>query len=254
MLLRLNVIPLPLGGILRKNVRDQHLAEMVRPPYLADTFDRSANHLLSVSFVQTGRNPADCSYGIGIGENCGVGSIGDLGCQFRTYGGPIGADKWDYIASDGFLTFEGALVEVTMPGTGSYMQPLHIQSSVFQIVSVNSSDDLSQLFQLGSWRDSLPPIADTVTLRFHAMRSSGECVFGTAFLPHQDKGSLDTFLIVDLSEFGSLTSAPTSAPTVTPDDDMIGPLGTIWIIAIVAGVVVIGRHPVSPWSCDFTSR
>jgi hypothetical protein len=245
-LLRLRVLALPQGGILRKNVKDEHLAEIVRPPYLADTAERAVDQSLSVNFDQTGRDPTGCAYGMSFGERCGVGSGSESECQFRSYGGPTGPNKWDYVAAGGFLTFEGALVEVTMPGSGRDLQPLHIQSSVFQVISVNSSADLSQFFEVGSWRDSLPPIADAVTVRFYAVSSPGECVLGTTFLPQQDRGSLGTFLVLGFPEFQALTPPPTSAPTVTPDDDLIGPLGTMWIIAIVVGIVVIGRPHASP--------
>jgi hypothetical protein len=253
-LLRLRVQGLPQGGILRKNVKDEHLAEITRPSYLTDTADRAIDQSLSVSFSQTGRDPTSCAYGMAVGQRCGP-ETDSTECRFRSYGGPTGSNKWDYVADQGFLTFEGALVEVTMPGSGSDWQSLHIQSSVFQIISaVNSSGDLSPFFQIGSWRDTLPPIADSVTLRFYVVHSPGETMLGSAFLPQQDKGALDTFLVLDFSEFQSLTPPPSSAPTQTPDDDLIGPLGTIWIIAIVAGVVVIGLSPLpSPLPCSSVS-
>ena len=129
-------------------------------------------------------------------------------------------------------------------------------------------EEISDFYQIGSWRDTLPAIAGNVTIRFHVPKHSGEAVFGTTFLPHQDKGLLQSFLIINFSEFQSLTSPPTSAPTVTPNglcitlhflfffltyyeiiifyvhillDDLIGPLGTMWIVIIVVGVVVVGK-------------
>jgi hypothetical protein len=243
-LLHLQVQALPLGGILRKNVKDEHLAAITRPPYLSETAESLVDQTVTISLDQAGRNSGQCEYWMGVGESCAkTPADSSPECQFRSFVGPLGVNKWDYVTDNKFLTFEGALVEVTLFGTGSDLLPLHIQSSIFQVHAINASEDLSEYFAVGSWRDTLPPLAHNVTLRFYAVRSAGETMFGTSFLPQQDKGVLDSLLVLDFMEFQSLTPAPTNAPTVTPDDDLIGPLDTMWIAIIVAGVVVLGMLP-----------
>lgn len=246
-LLNIRVQALQQGGILRKNVNNDHLAGITRPTYLSDTLQVVPNQFFSVNFDQSGRNSSRCEYWLGSGDQCtsSTPSSSNFQCQYESYKGPMGLDKWDYVNDNKFVTFDGALVEVTLFGSGIDRLPFHIQSSSFQIVSYGSSEDLSDYFQIGSWRDTLPPLADNITIRFRALGRDSETVYGTSFLPHQDRGSLSSFLVLDLSSFQTLTVPPTSAPTVPPDDDLIGPLGTMWIIIIVAGVVLTCKSQLS---------
>jgi hypothetical protein len=85
---------------------------------------------------------------------------------------------------------------------------------------VNSLSDISGYYQIGTWRDTIPLIAGEVKLRFWAPKHVGEAIFGTSFLPLQDKGMIDTYLIINHTEFKSLTNAPTHSPTMTPDGEL----------------------------------
>lgn len=51
-------------------------------------------------------------------------------CEFKSFIGPIGTNKWTYVNMNKLITFEGAIVEMTLYGLGTDQLPFHIQSSV----------------------------------------------------------------------------------------------------------------------------
>ena len=75
-----------------------------------------------------------------------------------------------------------------------------------QIISSRSSvSDGSELFfRPGQWRDTIPPVADEVTFRFIAADFTGETVAHCHFQRHEDLGMMDTFLIVNKTEYDTL--------------------------------------------------
>lgn len=84
-------------------------------------------------------------------------------------------------------------------------------------MDVSSITGYEEYYEVGQWRDTLPPVAGFVTFRFRVAKYTGENVYKCNFLRHQDLGMMDSFLVVDYSTFQQLTTAPTLAPTLTPD-------------------------------------
>jgi hypothetical protein len=84
---------------------------------------------------------ANCDYWIGTGFDCSEIIPSGLAepnspptidsCNFRSFDGPNGVEKWTYVMENKLIVFEGALVELTVYGVGTPLLPFHLQGAVF---------------------------------------------------------------------------------------------------------------------------
>eukprot|EP00602_Paraphysomonas_sp_CaronLab_P003644 CAMPEP_0185031882 /NCGR_PEP_ID=MMETSP1103-20130426/19590_1 /TAXON_ID=36769 /ORGANISM="Paraphysomonas bandaiensis, Strain Caron Lab Isolate" /LENGTH=269 /DNA_ID=CAMNT_0027567559 /DNA_START=84 /DNA_END=889 /DNA_ORIENTATION=+ len=238
-------------GTTKRIVTDEHLAGIRRPYYLTDLYDVNAtvDQWYSLSVNQAGKNSSECGFWLGSGPDCSsVQPYGPLypnasifECPFSQFEGSRGTNPGVYIERNKMVTFMGSVHEWTLYGLGSSHHALTIQPHHFQIISVESDNyDYRQYYEVGQWRDTLPPVASAVRVRFRVAQFTGENAVNCHFLRHQDLGMMDSYLVLSFADFQALTEAPTSYPTETPDDDLIGPLGFFWVIIVAAGVVFGG--------------
>jgi hypothetical protein len=83
-----------------------------------------------------------------------------------------------------------------------------------------SESETPQHVFVGSWRDSIPPIAGVMTVRFRASPNVGEVFYGTTTVRQRELGMMSSFLVLDRASFIDLTASPTLAPTQTPPGDI----------------------------------
>lgn len=130
--------------------------------------------------------------------------------------GQRGSSVGYYLNDDKLVTFVGAINEWTLYGTGTAFHPLHIHVNHFQVVSWTSAFDAGEenYYRVGQWRDTIPPVADKLTIRFMAADFVGETIMHCHFQRHEDLGMMDSYLVTDKATYDSVyTKAPTVAPT-----------------------------------------
>lgn len=198
-------------GELNQIVTDEDLNSIVRPWYLNDLCnitDNEINSTYSVFITQENFNEDVCGFWIGVGSDCSVISpygsalpnttMNNL-CGFHQFQGKKGLNPTNYYNSKKLITFVGAINEWTLYGLGSAYHPLHVHVNHMQIISWNSTgfNDVGNYYEIGQWRDTIPPIADSVKFRFRAANFPGETVMHCHFQRHEDLGMMDTYLVMN---------------------------------------------------------
>ena len=204
----------------KASVTDAELAGIVRPWYLSDLTGNgvTVDTTYEVSIDQAQRNHSVCGFVIGAGSNCSD-LLNEDQCSYEQFYGQRGTDAGLYLSHNRLVTYVGAVNEFTLRGTGTAFHPLHIHVNHFQVVSWSSNGDFGEAgyIQVGQWRDTVPPIAEQLTLRFRAADFTGETIMHCHFQRHEDLGMMDSFLVTDTETFDLINSAvPTASPTGLP--------------------------------------
>jgi hypothetical protein len=206
------------GSTVKNSVTDAELGAIVRPWYLSNLTgsDIIPDTTYEVSINNDFRNSSICGFVLGVGTNCtNHDTKSSSNCYYSQFGGQKGTSPTTYINANKLVTFKGAINEWKLYGQGSPYHPLHIHVNHFQVVSY--SGFASAYYRVGQWRDTLPPVANEVTLRFVAADYTGETILHCHFQRHEDLGMMDSYLITDASTYASIfTSAPTPNPTIKP--------------------------------------
>jgi FtsP/CotA-like multicopper oxidase with cupredoxin domain len=187
-------------------VTNEDLGSIVRPSYLQDLTEDTIQVDVSYSIVlpQSGLNATGCVFGIGTGADCSSRSENGE-CSFVAYEGTLGVNKHTYLDHNKIVLFESSVNEFVLYGYHSAYQPFHISSNHMQIVSSQSSDnnDISQNFYLpGQWRDTIPLVSDSVSVRFRTVNNTiGEHMMNSCFKRHDDLGMRQSYLIINSTYF-----------------------------------------------------
>ena len=213
------------------------LTSITKPYYLQDVRSSTVDTTHEVDMGQGGADR--CKFVMGEGTNCG--GRGTTTCPHSSFAGERGttaADESKY----SHVTTVGQVNQWQVHSGGRQPHPLHIHVNHFVITSFTTGMDGAQLsdygLQTGEWRDTIPILSGTTTIKFQAHTFAGETVMHCHILSHEDRGFMSTFLIkspaggtpVPASTIANsastaspgVTFAPTAAPAiVTP-----APIGT----------------------------
>jgi FtsP/CotA-like multicopper oxidase with cupredoxin domain len=200
----------------RPVISNEDLQAIVRPWYLQDLLDVGGDEIdstYSIFITQENFNENTCGFWIGVGTDCSVitpygtalpNTTENDHCGFHQFGGKRGLDPSAYEKDNKLVTYIGAINEWILFGLGSAFHPLHVHVNHMQIISWNSSQDdgAENYYRRGQWRDTIPPIADSVRFRFRAADYEGETVMHCHFQRHEDLGMMDTYLVMNESAYG----------------------------------------------------
>lgn len=179
-------------GEVKAAVSDEDLGGIVRPWYLQDLTNSSlqVDSEYSVFISQEGMNQSVCGFWMGAGANCSaVHPMGDLtpstsyqSCPFGQFAGSRGRNYLNYKSAGKLVTYVGAVNEWTLYGLGSAFHPLHVHVNHMQIISTSAEvSGFESYYRVGQWRDTIPPVANHVKLRFIAADFPGETVLHCHF-------------------------------------------------------------------------
>jgi hypothetical protein len=249
-------------GTVKASVSDADLAGIVRPGYLQDLTDasQSVDSEYSVFISQEGMNQSVCGFWMGAGANCSaVHPMGALTpssayelCPFGQFAGSRGENYNNYKSAGKLVTYVGAVNEWTLYGLGSAFHPLHVHVNHMQIVSTSAEASGSDAYyRVGQWRDTIPPVANHVKLRFRAADFPGETVLHCHFQRHEDLGMMDTYLVMNESHYKTVytpypTSSPTPTPTTAPTVSPTGNATSSSTTASMEGTIQVDASTVTP--------
>lgn len=246
------------------SITDDDLAEIVRPSYLADLQDSSVDSTYAVHITQSDKDSSICGFWLGAGSNCSdvtpygtvIPSSDSETCPFGLFAGQRSTNTSKYISAHKLITYVGAVNEWTLHGLGSAFHPLHVHVNHFQVQSFAASagdETVTAYYQVGQWRDTIPPVADKLVLRFVAADFTGETVLHCHFQRHEDLGMMDTYLVVTKDEFDELPSSSPTTASSSSDSNSTG-LSTGVLIAIIVVPVALAIFALFVWYCQSDSK
>jgi FtsP/CotA-like multicopper oxidase with cupredoxin domain len=108
----------------------------------------------------------------------------------------------------------GQTAEWTIWAGGNNAHPLHIHVNHFQIQGWVGLDSIvGHWVTIGDWRDTMAIATSAIKIRFAAHYYAGETVIHCHELVHEDRGLMDTFLIMPALDSVTTTAAPTTTTT-----------------------------------------